>query len=84
MTCFDAIPVRFVRGIGSITARPLRYSVKLSFIQAAVPGDLKSAIVVPLFKTNAQVIAWYQSYVSSTKFLKVSGFRTIYSIHTCY
>ena len=61
MTCFDAIPARFVRDIGSITARSLGYSIKLSFIQAAVPGDLTSARVVPLFKTNATIIAWYQS-----------------------
>ena len=51
-TGLDGIPSRFVRDSASIIVCPLTYIINLSIIQGVVPGDLKSARVVPLFKKS--------------------------------
>jgi len=51
-TGLDGIPSRFIRDSALVIAHPLSQIVKLSIIQCAVPNDLKSARVVPLFKKN--------------------------------
>ena len=51
-TGLDDIPSRFVRDGASIIACPLTNVINLSLIQGAVPDDLKSARVVPLFKKS--------------------------------
>ena len=51
-TGLDGIPSCFVRDGASIKACPLSCVINLSLIQGALPDDLKSAKVVPLFKKN--------------------------------
>ena len=51
-TGLDGIPSHFVRDGALIIACPLTHVINLSLIQGVVPDDLKSAIVVPLFKKN--------------------------------
>ena len=51
-TGLDGIPSRFIRDSAPMIAHPLSHIINLSIIQGAVPDDLKSARVVPLFKKN--------------------------------
>ena len=46
----DGIPSRFIRDAAPVIAHPFSHIINLSIIQGAVPEDLKSARVVPLFK----------------------------------
>ena len=51
-TGLDDITSRFVRDSASVIACPLTHVINLSIIQGVVSDDLKSAMVVPLFKKN--------------------------------
>ena len=48
----DGIPARFIKDSASIVTVPIAHIINLSVITGGVPDDLKSALVVPLFKKN--------------------------------
>ena len=48
----DNIPARFVKDAAAVLTKPITYIVNLSIRSGSVPGTLKDARVVPLFKKN--------------------------------
>ena len=48
----DIFPARFVKDASAVLTKPITYIVNLSIRSGSVPGTLKDARVVPLFKKN--------------------------------
>jgi len=70
-TGLDGIPSRFIRDSALVIAHPLSHTVNLPIIQGAVPNDLKSARVVPLFKKiTKQKLATTVLFLSYVFYLK--------------
>ena len=51
-TVSDIFPARFVKDASAVLTKPITYIVNLSIRSGSVPGTLKDARVVPLFKKN--------------------------------
>jgi len=77
-TCLDGIPSRFIRDGAPVISHPLTHVITLSLIQGVVPDELKSAMVIPIFKKNDRTSAGNYRPVSILNIVSKVFERVVY------